>query len=116
MKSLDFHVTQLALRMKNLVVVDCSFPRSDFLEFKKNYETRFVWIPCRQGIALECAGGLSSFGKTVLVYGLKTPDLSHLDSSLNVKILLPHEEGSFEDFEAKLREFGPATLLIPEAL
>lgn len=113
---IDVKLTQLALKLKNLVVLDCSFPKGPFSEFKKNYEPRFVWTPCRQGMALEMAGGIASFGKVVVVYGLAEADLSQLDSTLNVKVLLLSEEGSWEGFEEKLRAFGPSTLLIPKTL
>lgn len=111
---IDVKLTQLALKLKNLVVLDCSFPKSPFSEFKKNYEPRFVWTPCRHGMALEMAGGIASFGKLVVVYGLSQVDVSRLDPTLNVKVLIPSEEGTWEGFEEKLRSFGPSTLLIPK--
>lgn len=115
-KMVDVKLSQVALKIKNLVVVDCSFPRSVFPEFKKIYEPRLIWTPCRWGMALEMAGGIASFGKLVVVFGLNYADLSRLDSTLNVKVLLPSPEGSWDGFEEKLRSFGPSTLLIPEGL
>lgn len=110
---LDTFLTQLGLKLKNMVVLDLNFPSSACPEFHKVYETRFMHVPCRQGMALEVAGGIASFGKIVVVVGSDVFDVSHLDPTLNVKVLRVSERGSWEGLEEGLRAFGPAVLEIP---
>lgn len=110
---LDMKLTQLGLKMKNLIVLDLSFPRCAFPEFKKVYDTRLIWMPCRKGLAVLFAAGIASFGKTVLIYGLDDEDVEGLDRTANVKVLRHHEEGSWAHLEEGLLRFGPEVLLIP---
>lgn len=113
---LDLKLTQIALKMKNLVLLDLSFPKSNFTEFKQAYENRYWHLPCRRESVLGIAAGLSSMGKLVLIYG---DDLEHCllpDSTLNVKLLKEDENGSWEQLTGGLAVFGPAVLLIPDAL
>lgn len=110
---IDLKLTQIGLKMKNLIVLDLSFPRSAFPEFKKVYEPRLIWMPCRKELALSFAAGIASFGKLVVIYGLEGKDASGLEPTLNVKILRTSEEATWQDLEEGLRRFGPEVLLIP---
>lgn len=110
---IDTKLTQVGLKLKNMVVLDLGFPRLNCPEFAKVYEPRFVSLLCRQGMALEMAGGLASFGKIVVLVGYEGSDLARLDPTLNVKVLKPSPEGSWENLEERLRAFGPALVLIP---
>ncbi len=110
---LDTKLTQLGLKLKNMVVLDLGFPHPHCPEFRKIYEPRFVHLPCRQGMALEMAGGLASFGKLVVLVGYEGCKLEHLDPTLNVKALRALPEGSWENLEERLRAFGPAIVDIP---
>jgi hypothetical protein len=111
---IDIKLTQLGLKIKNLVVIDLSFPHGVFPEFKKVYDPRYLWMPCRKELVLPFASGLASFGKLVLVYGLADAELKEMEPTVNVKVLRPSPEGTWQDFEESLRRFGPEVLLIPE--
>lgn len=111
---LDIKLCQIALKMKNLVILDLSFQSTQFLEFKKAYETRYLHLPCRHTLALGMANGMAMGGKVVVIYGKEIDDLNILEPNLNVKILQTNSEASWEVFEEKIKEFGPAVLLIPE--
>lgn len=100
--------------MKNLVLIDLSFPRMQFPEFKKAYESRYLYLPCRGQMVVPLAGALASFGKVVVIYGDDCKDCTLPDNTLNVKLLKEAEEGSWENLEQGLKAFGPAVLLIPE--
>lgn len=113
---LDIKLTQLGLKIKNLVVLDLSFPQNHFPEFKKAYESRLIHLPGRKEMALAFAGGLSAFGKIVLIYGMDSDDCSVPDRSLNIKLVEEGAEGSWDIFEEELKAFGPAVLLIPSEL
>ena len=110
---LDIKLTQFGLKMKNLVVVDLSFPSGKFPEFKKAYESRYIHLPGRREMVLPFAGGLSAFGKTVLIYGLESDECEVPDQTLNIKLVEERSEGKWEIFEEELKTFGPAVLLIP---
>lgn len=111
---LDTKLTQLALKIKNMVVMDLHFPHSVLPDFRKNYEPRFMHVPCRQGMILEVAGGIASSGKIVVVVGYEGNGIEGLDSTLNVKVLRRGSEGTWEKLEEQLRAFGPAEVLIPD--
>ncbi len=111
---LDVKLTQLALKMKNLVLLDLSFPHMKFPEFKKAYENRYICLPCRGEMAVSMAAGLASFGKLIVVYGDDCKNSTIPDTTLNVKVLQESEEGKWETLEVDLKAFGPAVLLIPE--
>lgn len=111
---LDLKLTQFALKMKNLILLDLSFPRGVFPEFKKAYDPRYIALPSRDGLAVSMASGIASFGKLVLIYGAQVDGLAGLEPTLNVKILKPSPEGSWHHLEEGLKTFGPAVLLIPE--
>lgn len=113
---LDLKLTQLGLKLKNMVVLDLNFPRTVCSSFRASYEPRFIHAPCRQGMALEMAGGLASFGKLVVLLGYEGLDLHGIDPTLNVKILKHASNGSWEDLEERLRAFGPAFVEIPELI
>jgi hypothetical protein len=110
---LDVKLTQLGLKMKNLVVVDLSFPIGKFPEFKKAYESRYIHLPGRREMVLPFAGGLSAFGKIVLIYGLESDECEVPDRTLNIKLVEEGPEGKWDIFEEELKAFGPAVLLIP---
>ncbi len=110
---LDAKLTQLGLKLKNMVVLDLNFPRIVCPEFRKTYEPRFIALPCRQGMALEMAGGLASFGKVVVLVGYEGDELKDLDPTFNVKVLRHSPEGTWENLEERLRAFGPSLVLIP---
>lgn len=113
---LDLKLTQIGLKMKNLIVLDLSFPNPSFPEFKSKYEERYIHLPARQGLAPDFACGLAMLGKVVLLYGLEgdAPDIE--DPTLNVKIVKRSSEAVWDYFEEELMEFGPEVLLIPELL
>jgi hypothetical protein len=111
---LDVKLTQLGLKIKNLVVLDLSFPQGKFPEFKKAYEQRYIHLPGRKEMALAFAGGLSAFGKVVLIYGVENDEVEVPDRTLNIKLVEEGPEGKWDIFEEELRAFGPAVLLIPE--
>lgn len=112
--NLDLKSCQLALRMKQLVIVDTQFPSTAFPEFKSNYAERYWHVPCRESAVLGLAAGLASLGKVVLVYRQAPEEFDFPDPSLNVKLIKKSPNASWEDFEKGLAEFGPAVLLIPE--
>lgn len=59
-------------------------------------------------------GGLSAFGKTVLIYGVDSEEVEVPDRTLNIKLVEEGPEGKWDIFEEELKAFGPAVLLIPE--
>ncbi len=111
--SLDERLVQYALRNKHLVVLDTSFPKPAFPDFKRNFDLRYVWIPCRESVALGMAAGLAASKKLVVVYGLSNPTADLPDSTLNVKVLAHSSVAKWHEFEPQLAQFGPAVLLIP---
>lgn len=111
---LDIKLTQIALKTKNLVVMDLSFPHMKFPEFKKAYEGRYIHLPCRKEMAVPMAAGLSSFGKLIVIFGDDCSNCTIPDGTLNVKVLKESPEGSWEQLEEGLKSFGSAVLLIPE--
>ncbi|OGJ43839.1 hypothetical protein A2974_00315 [Candidatus Peregrinibacteria bacterium RIFCSPLOWO2_01_FULL_48_20] len=111
---IDIKLTQIALKIKNLILIDVSFPKGRFTEFKKAYENRYLHMPCRASSAGILAGGLSNFGKVVVLYGDGFNDCNLPDQTLNVKVLKEDAEGSLITLEEDLKAFGPAVLLIPE--
>lgn len=111
---IDIKLTQLGLKMKNLIVLDLSFPRGIFPEFKKVYDPRYLWMPCRKELALPFASGLASFGKLVLIYGLPAAEVTGMEPTVNVKVLRPDPDATWQEFEEGLKRFGPEVLLIPE--
>ncbi|MFA5854883.1 MAG: hypothetical protein WC846_01150 [Candidatus Gracilibacteria bacterium] len=111
---LDGKMVQMALKMKNLVLIDLSFPESPFDEFSSLYEQRFLHLPCQKEMAIPFAAGMSSMGKQVVIYGAEVDINSLCDTNLNVKVLKESSGGSFEGLDSQIREFGPAVLLIPE--
>lgn len=113
---LDIKLTQLGLKIKNLVILDLSFPQGRFPEFKKAYESRYIHLAGRQEMALAFAGGLSAFGKIVLIYGMESDKCEVPDRTLNIKLVEEGSHGTWEIFEEELKAFGPAVLLIPEEL
>ncbi len=111
---IDIKLTQIGLKMKNLILVDLSFPRGVFPEFKKVYDPRYLWMPCRKELVLSFAAGVASFGKLVVVYGLTEGELNGFEATVNVKVLRHDPEATWQDFEEGLKRFGPEVLLIPE--
>lgn len=110
---MDLKFTQIALKFKNLIIIDVSFPEGQFPEFKRAYENRYLHLPCRSASAATIAGGLSSFGKVVVLYGDDFNECEFPDQTLNVKILKESKDASWEKLEEELKAFGPAVLLIP---
>lgn len=110
---LDVKLTQLGLKMKNLVVLDLSFPANHFPEFKSTYEERYIHLPGRQSSALGVAAGMATLGKVVLLYGSKLEDMELNDPTLNVKLVKRSKNAVWDYMEDKLMEFGPSVLLIP---
>jgi hypothetical protein len=103
--NLDLCLTQLALKMKHLVVVDVSFPSRAFPEFKKAYDTRYVHLPLRGEMLRAYVTGLASQGMTVLVYGHKgCPEF--LDTSLSIKWLTEDWKGNIEGLKVLLQSYG----------
>ena len=111
---LDIKLTQLGLKIKNLVVLDLTFPSGKFPEFKKAYDQRYIHLAGRKEMALAFAGGLSAFGKIVLIYGMDSDECEVPDRTLNIKLVEEGPGGQWEIFEEELKAFGPAVLLIPE--
>ncbi len=113
---LDLKLTQLGLKMKNLVVVDVSFPVHPFVEFKKAYDTRLIHLPCREEMAVAYAAGLAGMGKVVLVVGVTRGGATGLESTLNVKLVKESPEARWEDLEGQIRSFGPGYVFVPLSL
>lgn len=110
---LDLKLTQLGLKIKNLIVLDLSFPHMKFPEFKTVYESRFIHLPGRQRSGLQFAAGLASLGKLVLVYGSDSQNVDFLDNSLNVKLAKTDNDATYNELSERLLAFGPSVLLIP---
>lgn len=104
-----------ALRHKHWILVDLSFPETAFPEFKKAYDHRLIHLPCRQDLALGFVAGLASAGKMILLYGSDLKELGFSDESLNIKLLVPHPDGTLEGLHKALSLFGPTTVLIPQS-
>lgn len=113
--NLDLKLTQLALKMKNFILLDFSFPAGKFPEFKKNYENRYISVPGRKVFALDYASGIALSGKFILLYGIEE-DLKILDPSLNIKLIKYDENANWAGMEEKISEFGSGLLLIPKEL
>ena len=115
--SLEQRLVKIAFKMKNIILLDFSFPGNKFLEFKKIYDNRYISIPCRKDFAVNYASGLSTFGKNIVVYGLEPINVEKMihneDSTLNIKILREVPNGDWDDFEAEISAFGGKLLLIP---
>ena len=111
---LDLKLTQLGLKIKNLVVLDLSFPEARFPEFKSAYEKRYIYMPCKQESALNFAAGLASLGKIVAIYGADFECCDIPDQTLNVKVVKEASEAVWDYLEDEILSFGPAVLLIPE--
>lgn len=112
-ENLDMKLTQLGLRIKNMVVIDMGFPEPAFPEFRSSYESRYIYMPCRCGMVTSMAGGLASLGKVVLIHTPCKLDLDLPDSTLNVKLLRFEKEAVWDYFEEEILEFGPSILLVP---
>lgn len=111
---LDLKLTQLGLRVKNFIVVDLSFPKGEFAEFRKAFPDRYISLQCMGELALPMCGGLASFGKVILLYGSKLKECDLPDQTLNVKLIRHDETAVWGSFEDEILKFGPAVLLIPE--
>lgn len=114
--NLDAKFTQLGLKIKNLVLIDVSFPKSPFVEFKKLYEQKYIYMPCKKEMLMGFACGVASMGKLVVIYGADLQMEKMMDPTLNIKLLKESSGGSLESLESELKEFGPAVLLIPPVL
>ena len=112
---LDALLTKLAIKEKNLVILDLSFPNMAFPEFKSAHETRYLHFPGRQDSALAMAAGLASLGRRVLFYGSDCENCDLPDSTLNVKVLKYRDDAVWDYFEGSLLEFGPSILHVPQA-
>ena len=110
--NLDHILTQLAVKMKQFVVLDVNFPNESLHEFGSAYPHRYVHMPSHHAMVLEMAAGMATLGKLVLVIGVDEVNLP--DSTLSVKVLKRAEGARWEDLEASLRQFGTGVLLIPE--
>ncbi|MBU0982109.1 hypothetical protein KKC94_05460 [Patescibacteria group bacterium] len=110
---LDEKLTQIGLKMKNLVVVDLSFPEMKFPAFKSAYEQRYVHLLHRKTSAVKIAGGIASQGKIVLVFGVDNGEVNLSDSTLNVKVVKRDKSAHWDNLERDLKEFGASVLLIP---
>ncbi len=109
---LDLKLCQVAHKIKNLILIDLSFPGCKFPEFKLNYENRYICLPGRAAFATEYAAGIASSGKIVLIYGGDRIELA--DKNLNVKLIKPDEFASWGSLEKQILEFGAGLLLIPK--
>ena len=109
---LDLKLCQAAQKIKNLVLIDLSFPGQKFPEFKLNYEKRYICLPGRRAFAAEYAGGIASSGKIVLIYG--GDEIKLADKNLNVKLIQMGESATWGAFEKDILEFGVGVLLIPK--
>ncbi len=112
--NIDLKLTRMGLKIKNMVVLDLSFPDSAFPEFRKAYEDRYIHLPHKREMILGVAAGLASFGKIVLIYGGKIHECDLPDSTLNVKVIRHNKDAVWDYFEGGVLEFGPSVLLIPE--
>ncbi len=112
--SLDQRLSQMALKLKNLWLIDLSFPGTLAPEFKSNHASRFIHMPCRQESAMAYASGLASTGKLVLLMGLQG-EPSFSDETLNLKVLKQASEADWESLEDEVLDYGAAVLLIPPA-
>ncbi len=110
---LDSRLTRLALRHKNLVVLDAAFPSFVLPQFRQNYDQRLVSIPGRSQLAFPMAVGLAQAGKLVCVLGAPAPILHQVEPSLNIKWISSSPEGDFSDMDFVIGAFGPSLLLIP---
>lgn len=115
--NLEERLIKIAFKMKNLILLDFSFPGNKFLEFKKIYDSRYIAIPGRRNFAMDYASGLTVFGKNIVIYGLDVFSANKMindcDPTLNVKILLDDNGATWNDLEKKLTDFGTMLLLIP---
>lgn len=115
--NLEERLVKIAFKMKNLILLDFSFPGNRFLEFKKMYDSRYISIPGRENFAMDYASGLTIFGKNIVIYGLDAffakKIINDCDPTLNIKILLEDKGAIWNDLEKKLTDFGTMLLLIP---
>jgi hypothetical protein len=109
---IDEKLTQLGLKVKNLVLLDMTFPGVGYPKFKSSYDARYVHMPYHDGLAFEYAEGLASAGKRVLICGFDG-DLPNLDPNFNVKLLRLSDEANWSEFEKDMLSFGPSLVLIP---
>lgn len=110
--NLDRALTQLAVKMKQFMVLDVNFPNESLHEFGSAYPQRYVHMSSHHAMVLEMAAGMATLGKLVLVIGLEAVNLP--DSTLSVKVLKRDGSARWEDLEEGLRQFGTGVLLIPE--
>ncbi len=109
---LDLKLCAAAHKIKNLILIDLSFPGQKFPEFKVNYENRYICLPGRAAFAGEYSAGIASSGKIVLIYG---GDPLHLaDKNLNVKLIQTGDGATWQTLENQILEFGAGVLLIPK--
>lgn len=109
---LDLKLCQAAQKIKNLILIDLSFPGQKFPEFKINYGNRYICLPGRSAFAGEYAAGIASSGKIVLIYGGANLELA--DKNLNVKLIKTDEFAAWGPLEKQILEFGAGVLLIPK--
>lgn len=110
---IDQRLTQLGLKMKQLVVLDLNFPEPRFPQFKSAYDARYIHVPSRQESAVGQAIGLASLGKHVLVFGAESAPLADLEPTMNIHFLKASPDATWESFESAVREFGPTVLTFP---
>jgi len=112
--TLDQKLTQIALKLKQLVVLDVSFLGEPLKEFKSAYPHRIYHLPSHEGVILQIAGGMASLGKLVIVVGSELSEVDLPDNTLNVKLLKRTESAVWDFFDDGLQSFGTGVLLIPE--
>ncbi len=111
--NLDQRLTQYALKNKNFILIDLSFPNTQFTEFKKNFEKRLILMPLKQLMAESFASGIASAKKMVIVHGLNENPTAFQDINLNIKILKNDANAKWHEFETQLLQFGASLVLIP---
>lgn len=106
--SLDQQLTALAVKWKNLVVVDTHFAESSLKEFCRHFEERCFHLSGADHLAPAFASGLASLGLRVVVFGPSEDSFSIDDPSLCVKLITQFEAS--DHLEETLASFGPAVI------
>ncbi len=110
--TLDLLLQQLALKHKDFVVLDLSFPHTQVPGFARAQEHRFLAIPFRQNSALALAEGWALSGLKVLLLGFDGV-FSVADSTLPVRCVRRDANGDWGRLSASFLQFGSGELLLP---
>ncbi len=112
--NLDFILSKLALKFKQLVLIDTNFPSPLLPNFVSLYPHRYLFMPCHDAIVLETAAGIASLGNLPLVIGANVDIVDIADPTLNIKILQHDKSCDLASFEKALYCFGAGVVLLPK--